>query len=307
MKKAAIAIAAVVGVAGAGYLVYRASATKNIADALKNAPSGTAEKILKSQSLDGLDDATKKLISDAFKNAGHDADYVLQAGQTFHRMHGFDDLDLNKAGDGVLYAAYKNADIETYKAFLGDFAGTGKRYDISLKAVNDIIVPGDAQAAKIFDMLCKNDSAYTADIKRAYAQLIKQRLPAGTPTALADRFANAQADAEFSNNSFNTMMAAFAVPGEAQTKMKQALKAAGYNAVFDYHDINDKVAKKPVIFIDAASDLIKDGARFVSADERVKAIHNIAVDASVTDNVRARAQQMVNMYTDRQIKAALGM
>ena len=237
VKKAVIAGAAVVGIAAAGFIAYKMSCKKQLDDLGSAATSDSVKKVL--------------------KTAKEDLDYVIPKDSEIHRMVGSSNFDLNKTIGKRTYVTINDSDRASYGIFLKDWSGTGKRYDVTLKATKDILAPSDAKARKIFDKVWNENPEYKKELEKtltsAYAKLLK------TSPDSYDVKMQVKLDMK---DPFSAGMYAFVKQGRDSEMLTNAYKKAGYSALVDYFD-RGSLGKQPMILFDAASDTVKVGERFV--------------------------------------------
>ena len=278
LTKTVVAVAAVVGVGAACYFAFRSGAVKRIAK------SGITQ----------ADDAAKAVAKEAIRDSFDDIDYVISKGTVMHRMVGFEGFDLKKTVGQVLYTATNEDDRKAYMAFLKDFSKTGKRYDVSLEAIKDIVAPSDKKALQIFNELLASDPAYKEEIVDTFAEMLAnvngvKRGDFGWDTY--KYLARTQVD----HNPFQAAIAGIANQNNATKKLIEAYKKHGYNGIVDYHD-KGQVSKLPMILFDAASDTVKRGETFVTDTMRVDAVKALSkmTDHPVAKTARALADMPIS-------------
>lgn len=278
LTKTVVAVAAVVGVGAACYFAFRSGAVKRIAK------SGITQ----------ADDAAKAVVKEAIRDSFDDIDYVISKGTVMHRMVGFEGFDLKKTAGQVLYTATNEDDRKAYIAFLKDFSKTGKRYDVSLEAIKDIVAPSDKKALQIFNELLASDPAYKEEIVDTFAEMLANAngvKRGGLGWDTYEYFARAQVD----YNPFQAAIAGIANQNNATKKLIEAYKKHGYNGIVDYHD-KGQVSKLPMILFDAASDTVKRGEAFVTDTMRVDAVKALSklTDHPVAETARALADMPIS-------------
>lgn len=278
LTKTVVAVAAVVGVSAACYFAFRSGAVKRIAK------SGITQ----------ADDTAKAVVKEAIRDSFDDIDYVISKGTVMHRMVGFEGFDLKKTAGQVLYTATNEDDRKAYMAFLKDFSKTGKRYDVSLEAIKDIVAPSDKKALQIFNELLASDPAYKEEIVDTFAEMLANANGVKRGDLEWDTykyFAQAQVD----YNPFQAAIAGIANQNNATKKLIEAYKKHGYNGIVDYHD-KGQVSKLPMILFDAASDTVKRGETFVTDTMRVDAVKALSklTDHPVAETARALADMPIS-------------
>lgn len=278
LTKTVVAVAAVIGVSAACYFAFRSGAVKRIAK------SGITQ----------ADDAAKAVIKEAIRDSFDDMDYVISKGTVMHRMVGFEGFDLKKTSGQVLYAATNEADRNAYMALLKDFNKTGKRYDVSLEAIKDIVAPSDKKALQIFNELLANDPAYKEEIVDTFAEMLANANGVKRGDLAWDTY-KYFARAQVNQSPFQTAIAGIANQNNATKKLIEAYKKHGYNGIVDYHD-KGQISKLPMILFDAASDTVKRGETFVTDSMRVDAVKALSklTDHPVTETAKALADMPVS-------------
>lgn len=267
LTKTIAIVAGSVGVAGAIWLAYRSGIVKNIAKA------GILQ----------ADNASKSAVKDAIRSSFDDVDYVISKGTIMHRMVGFKDFDLQKTKGQLLYTATNEKDRLAYMAFLKDFNKTGKRYDVSLEAVKDIVAPSDKKALAIFNELMTSDPGYKKEIEDTLTEMIAKAAGAKKGDLMWDA-AEWNAKRMVEADPFQAAIAGIANQNSATKKLIDAYKKHGFNGIVDYHD-KGTVSELPMILFDAASDVVKRG------------------ETAVTDSMRANAIKLLSKMTGHPVQA----
>ena len=267
LTKTIAIVAGSVGVAGAIWLAYRSGIVKNIAKA------GILQ----------ADNAAKSVVKDAVRSSFDDVDYVISKGTIMHRMVGFKDFDLQKTKGQLLYTATNEKDRLAYMAFLKDFNKTGKRYDVSLEAVKDIVAPSDKKALAIFNELMASDPGYKKEIEDTLTEMIAKAAGAKKGDLMWDA-AEWNAKRMVEADPFQAAIAGIANQNSATKKLIDAYKKHGFNGIVDYHD-KGTVSELPMILFDAASDVVKRG------------------ETAVTDSMRANAIKLLSKMTGHPVQA----
>ena len=267
LTKTIAIVAGSVGVAGAIWLAYRSGIVKNIAKA------GILQ----------ADNASKSAVKDAIRSSFDDVDYVISKGTIMHRMVGFKDFDLQKTKGQLLYTATNEKDRLAYMAFLKDFNKTGKRYDVSLEAVKDIVAPSDKKALAIFNELMASDPGYKKEIEDTLTEMIAKAAGAKKGDLMWDA-AEWNAKRMVEADPFQAAIAGIANQNSATKKLIDAYKKHGFNGIVDYHD-KGTVSELPMILFDAASDVVKRG------------------ETAVTDSMRANAIKLLSKMTGHPVQA----
>lgn len=237
VKKAVIAGAAVVGIGAACVIAYKMSANKQI--------QGLGDKV------------TTEAAKNALKTAKEDLDYVIPKGSEIHRMVGFKDFDLSKTVGKSTYVTVNDSDRAAYALFLRDWSKTGDRYDVTLKAVKDIVAPSDNKAKEIFKQVYDSDPSYKQELEKTLIDALAQvhrvsKTNPGVRTAVD----------EMLKDPFGAGMYAFVRQGRDADILKDVYQKAGYNAIVDYFD-RGSLGKQPMILFDAAGSTTKTGERLI--------------------------------------------
>lgn len=220
----------------------------------------------------------KERMKDAIIEALDESTLVLKSGQILHRQSGFDNYD-PKREKLLTYVTTNVKDTMKYMWALKDTAGTGKRYDVSLKVLKDIKIPTDKKALEIFETLWNDKS-------NGYAERLVNELYDFYMNATAKAFGVqvsqfTKADKQAIKNQildaitqdpFKQMSTAMAHRGEATKQYFGELTKRGYNAIKDYHDIFDKMADNPLIILDPGNTLQNVGQKLVDDSMRMDAI-----------------------------------
>lgn len=179
-----------------------------------------------------------------------EVDTILPAGTEIKRQTGSKDFDLQKTAGKALYTTFKESDTAVYRQFLGDWAETGERYEVTMKALNDIKMPSDVKAIEIFNRLWETNPEYKEGIVEQIQKV------SGLPKA------SAQAIVE--QDPFSRGMYTLVKGGKDAQIFYAELRKEGYNAVRDYFDspvpgtgmLKDSyISDHATIIIDAVKDL----------------------------------------------------
>ena len=286
LTKTIAIVAGSVGVAGAIWLACRSGAVKNIAKA----------------GITQADDAAKSAVKDAIRSSFDDVDYVISKGTIMHRMVGFKDFDLQKTKGQLLYTATNEKDRLAYMAFLRDFNKTGKRYDVSLEAVKDIVAPSDKKALAIFNELMASDPGYKKEITDTLTEMIAKTAGAKKGDLIWDA-AEWNAKRMVEADPFQAAITGIANQNSATKKLIDAYKKHGFNGIVDYHD-KGTVSELPMILFDAASDVVKRGETAVTDAMRVNAIKSLS---KMTGHpVQANASALADLPVDELMRILKG-
>ena len=286
LTKTIAIVAGSIGAAGAIWLAYRSGVVKRMAKA----------------GITQVDDAAKSAVKDAIRNSFDDVDYVISKGTIMHRMVGFKDFDLQKTKGQLLYAATNEKDRLAYMAFLKDFNKTGKRYDVSLEAVKDIVAPSDKKALAIFNELMAKDPGYKKEITDTLTEMIAKTAGAKKGDLIWDA-AEWNAKRMVEADPFQAAITGIANQNSATKKLIDAYKKHGFNGIVDYHD-KGTVSELPMILFDAASDVVKRGETAVTDAMRVNAIKSLS---KMTGHpVQANASALADLPVDELMRILKG-
>ena len=254
--KRAIAIGAgVVGVGSACFLAYQMCVKKNF--------EGIAGAV------------TPDRVKTAIKKAQGDLDYVIPKGTELHRFVGKAGFDISSTVGKLTYITTNESDRAAYGAFLKDWAGTGVRYDVSLKSIADIVAPGDTRAREIFQEVWENDPQYKRALVKTltdtYLDLAKQQGAYATEEQTKLWVNNMLADP------FKAGIYSFVRQNDDSRILVDKYKEAGYNAIVDYFD-KGSLARQPMILFDAKSAVVKTGETLVDSSVRDHFIDTLVKD-----------------------------
>ena len=286
LTKTIAIVAGSVGVAGAIWLAYRSGIVKNIAKA------GILQ----------ADNASKSAVKDAIRSSFDDVDYVISKGTIMHRMVGFKDFDLQKTKGQLLYTATNEKDRLAYMAFLKDFNKTGKRYDVSLEAVKDIVAPSDKKALAIFNELIAGDPGYKKEIEDTLTEMIAKTAGAKKGSVMWEA-AEWNAKRMVEADPFQAAITGIANQNSATKKLIDAYKKHGFNGLIDYHD-KGTVSELPMILFDAASDVVKRGETAVTDSMRANAIKSLSKMAG--HPVQTNASMLADLPIDELMQILKG-
>lgn len=263
MKKVLATTAGVAGVSAAIYIAYRAG----VFDRLRNVPTNVPTKQL------------EQTVKQAMADSRDDLGFVLSKGSSIHRMVGYDNFDVDKV-TAPIYAAYKKNDVNTYKAYLADWARTGKRYDVCLEAIKDIKVADRSALKNIVNEIAASDPEFNKNILKEVYETAKEGAKIKTPGMNDDYYKMVAQTVVDKYKTSPTRAAVYNIVGgkSANDKFIQTLKNKGFDAVLDLHDIDDKVTKSPVVLLDAKNSVVKKGQELVTNSMKLEALKEIAGD-----------------------------
>jgi hypothetical protein len=217
------------------------------------------EKIEKYVAIAGATALTGVLAYAAYKNYKMSADGFIKSGDNWYRVSINDSTKLN---DFAYIADAKDAG--KYVGFYGGgqlkgMEGTQDIYQKTVKAVSDIKVASEKNAAKIFGETLKNNPDFAKALKNnGYMYDMKGDIDAvvngKNPLKLYKRF--------------NTYVMALKKDDESVSPFVNAMKKAGYDAMYDYNDRwqSGYNSKSATIVFDKASTVV-DNVRQVPVSE----------------------------------------
>ncbi len=270
IEKTVLIAAGVVGISAACYLAYK---------------SGAIERLSKLQ-YPVANDAAKAALHESMD----DLDYVISKDSVLHRMSAYKDFDPAKTKDKVTYVTVTEKDRLGYMAFLSDWHGTGKRYDVSLQATKDIIAPSDKKAKEIFQELWDSDPSYKEELTDTIVKAsCKIKYGDTNVDPLIKEVIEKKVRKSIEQDPFKLGIYSF-VKGQGDSKkLAAAYKARGYSAIVDYFD-KDAVGQQPMILFDASSDVVKTGEQFVTKRMKTKAIKMLSTATDHPLQMRAKSQ-----------------
>ena len=260
MKKAMIAGGAAVGIVAAGLIAYNMSVNKQL----------SLQK-----------DLTKDTVGDILNSAAKDLDYVFSEGTRFNRQVGFEKFDVGKMAGKAMYVTTNQTDANTYLAFLRDFSGTGKRWQVDFNVKNKIVAPSDEKAKAIVKELWDTNPTYKDAVRKALGDTIGE--------SRVDGFIGQKGP-------FYAAIWAICKQGDDAKILEKTLRDKGYNAILDYHDIYDGLSKKPLIIFEGDKNLEKVGETFITSHLRREAVKDLAVNG--TAGIVGLAKNLSKMSQD---------
>lgn len=247
-KKVVIGTAAVIGVGAAIYFGYKYASINKIADLSR---SGTL---------------TKEVANSVMLQTLADGDQILKQGDVLHRMSAYADIDYTKATK-PLYVSFKPTDVAIYKLVLKDWSGTGKRYDVTFKALKDLRIPSKQKAREIFEELWRSDPKYRQTLEKtvtdAYIKLGMNPVMARQKVLL-----------DLSNDPFSVAIYSIVKGKEDTTTYLSKVRDAGYDAITDYFDAGS-FTDHPLIILDPAQTIQKTGETFVDRRDKLKTLEDL--------------------------------
>ena len=148
IRNVAIGAATVIGVGAAMYFAYKYHAMNNLSEDIRNSADIATMKETMFRSLD-------------------ESTMVFDEGSVFHRMTAYSNIDYSNATHPI-YTSWKKEDVATYATLLKDWSGTGKRYDVTLQALEEIRVPTKKKAVEIFEHLWNENPEYREQLKKLW-------------------------------------------------------------------------------------------------------------------------------------------
>lgn len=255
----AIGAASAIGIGAGIYFAYKYNAVNKIAELSKD---GNLSK-----------EASQKVLHQVLK----DGDEVLKQGSVLHRMSAYADVDYSQATK-PLYTSFDKVDVATYMTRLKDWHGTGERYDVTLKALEDIKIPSKKHAEEIFQELWDSDPSYQKQLQEtityAYKKILdknpRYRMQKLNTLAIAQR----QAKVDIQMDPFKSAMYSIVKGKDDSKKLLGFYQARGYQAIIDYFDQGD-MAKSPLIVLDPSKTLQKQGEVFVTKEVKIRTLEEL--------------------------------
>ena len=277
VAKAILITAAVVGVAAAGAYVYKNHGAE-IADALSKKYGAKNLADLNKKDPDLAKDVVKTAMTQAAKDVANalppDA-YVLKQGHVLKRIDAHADFDLKNAGD-FLFAACNDQDADIYKAIYQGRNDNGqvasKKYQVALEAVKDIVAPSRDESNNIIEEMLKNDPDLKQDILKDIGNMVRKNNPA--VANLPEDYLSRLVDKQFfsgdnkHDNAYKVIQALGAgKEGNTAKKLIAEFEKKGYNALVDFHDVDDGLSQMPMIVFNPENNLVKTGQSEVTRKE----------------------------------------
>ena len=247
-KQLLIGTAAVVGVGCAIYFGYKHASITQMAGLAQagNLTTHTARSVM----LQTLDDG----------------DQILREGDIVHRMSAYADVDYSQATK-PLYVSFKDTDVAVYMTMLRDWSGTGKRYDVTLRALKDLRIPSEQKARQLFDELWTSDPEYR---EKLASTVVDAYIKLGV-----DPFsAKMRVQQDLKQDPFKVAIYSIVKDKEDTAMWIGKLRNAGYDAIIDYFD-KGEMADSPLIVLDPKSTLQKTGERFVTQQMKLDTVANL--------------------------------
>lgn len=269
-KKIAIGVAVGVGVGAAVTIAYKTGAAKAFVNNVKGIYSKTGTKVpldVLKQQANLAKEQTLEDIQITLKNGG----VQIPKGATIHRMHATS-FDVSKTGDH-LYTSFTEGDVAAYKSILKDWSGTGKRYDVELQAIKDIVAPNEEQTRNIISSLTK-DPKFVSSLKKTTYDFYKERLKGISSDASIRRRVEEEFRLADDEGMFSKAMWSIVRGDNSSKVIENAFKKRGYGAIIDYFD-KGELSEYPLILLDPKDSVIKTGEHLVKSKEMHEAIRTI--------------------------------
>jgi len=243
-----------------------------------------------------VNDITDDIIKGTAYNVADEMDLVLSPGSSLDRMVAFKDFDVNNAS-GPLFVSFEKNDVNAYKLFLQDFSGTGERYHVQMQAVKDIVAPNREHTKEIFDKF-RDNATFNECLAKLYGDKIGKHLTGEDVRNFGD------------NKFFDVAMWSLAKPGMSTDMLIEEARTKGYNAFRDYHDIDGKFTKTPLILINAKDDIIKTGESFVTENDRriaLKELNKSLVEMPISARAATFGTSIINAIPGSELSSFFGM
>lgn len=242
-KKIIIATAAAAGIGAGVYLAYKYNAVERISNYIHGKSSQHAALTLKEAV---KDPNIKKILNESLS----EVDTILPVGTTIKRQTGDKDFDLKKTAGKAMYTTFKETDAAVYRQLLGDWTHSGERYEVTMKALNEIRIPSDVKAIEIFNRLWETNPEYKEGIIDTMQRV--SFLPRESVKRIVEQ------------DPFSRGMYTLVKGGKDADIFYAELRKEGYNAVRDYFDspvpgtgmLKDSyMSDRATIILDAVKDL----------------------------------------------------
>lgn len=191
-------------------------------------------------------------------------DLYARKGMTLDRMSSYGNFDINKVNN-PLFVSYEKNDVNTYKVLLQDFSKTKERYHVKMETVDEIIAPNREHTAEIFNAFRNNDEFNSALASLYSGKKGKEYLASDIKSMSDDKY-------------FNVAMWSLAKKGKSTDMISDLARAKGYNAFRDYHDIDGKFAKSPLILLDPKKQVVKTGETYVTEADKQMALKEMMAE-----------------------------
>lgn len=188
----------------------------------------------------------KKILNESLS----EVDTILPVGTTIKRQTGDKDFDLKKTAGKAMYTTFKETDAAVYRQLLGDWTHSGERYEVTMKALNEIRIPSDVKAIEIFNRLWETNPEYKEGIIDTMQRV--SFLPRESAKRIVEQ------------DPFSRGMYTLVKGGKDADIFYAELRKEGYNAVRDYFDspvpgtgmLKDSyMSDRATIILDAVKDL----------------------------------------------------
>lgn len=179
-------------------------------------------------------------------------DVVIKKGSNVHRMIMKANLEKEKDLSGRAYASYKKEDIEKYRKISKMFGTNfGIDYvDMKFKVTKDMVSPSKKKRVdefiKMIDSDPKDREAMRKSIRNPILMVPKKHLDNLDNANSADKVYNRFAYALVSNK-------------DLRDPYFKRLEKQGYSMMIDDADVNNKIAKAPIIVFDRKKSLVLSG------------------------------------------------
>lgn len=246
IRNVAIGAATVIGVGAAMYFAYKYHAMNNLSEDIRNSADIATMKETMFRSLD-------------------ESTMVFDEGSVFHRMTAYSNIDYSNATHPI-YTSWKKEDVATYATLLKDWSGTGKRYDVTLQALEEIRVPTKKKAVEIFEHLWNENPEYREQLKKTMVDKYSR----GMSKMIAEHLA----EKALADDPFKAAMYSIVLQQEDSKMLIDRYKSLGYNAIEDYFD-KGELADMPIVIFDPSTSLRKTGERFVDKQFKIQILKDL--------------------------------
>lgn len=202
-----------------------------------------------------LNDSARDALFKSFEN---DVDITLKSGSIMGRVDFHKDFDISKCKQ--IFVSLSKSDFDTYKKVLPNRTGLNDgRFGYYLKATKDIKAPGKQTMLNMVAEMYNERSDTYSRVKQSLANMLVKN---GCPQFLADQNAASIMQQMGKERALIVALGDQKSPA-LYTQFVDKFKNAGYNAIMDLHDIEDRLSRTPVILLDNSS-VVTVGKEFIS-------------------------------------------
>lgn len=185
-------------------------------------------------------------------------DFYAKKGFIVDRMSAYGNFDVNKLNN-PLFVSFEKNDVNAYKVLLQDFSKTRERFHVKLETVDEIVAPNREHTTEIFNAF-RNNKEFNAALAKLYSgKKGKEYLATDIQNMPEDKY-------------FKVAMWSLAKNGKSTDMITELAMAKGYNAFRDYHDIDGRFAKTPLILLDPKNQIKKISETKVTESDKQVAL-----------------------------------